>query len=98
MAHKKAGGSSRNGRDTEGRRLGIKKSGGQAVVAGNIILRQRGTRWKPGANVGLGKDHTIFALVDGAVTFQRKSDDRVFVSVEKRADVPPPAPVAEAAE
>jgi large subunit ribosomal protein L27 len=98
MAHKKAGGSSRNGRDTEGRRLGIKKSGGQAVVAGNIILRQRGTRWKPGANVGLGKDHTIFALVDGAVTFQRKSDDRVFVSVEKRADVPPPARVAEAAE
>jgi large subunit ribosomal protein L27 len=97
MAHKKAGGSSRNGRDTEGRRLGIKKSGGQAVVAGNIILRQRGTRWKPGANVGLGKDHTIFALVDGAVTFQRKSDDRVFVSVEPRVDVPP-APVAEAAE
>jgi large subunit ribosomal protein L27 len=98
MAHKKAGGSSRNGRDTEGRRLGIKKSGGQAVVAGNIILRQRGTRWKPGANVGLGKDHTIFALVDGAVTFQRKSDDRVFVSVEKRAVGPPRARVAEAAE
>jgi large subunit ribosomal protein L27 len=99
MAHKKAGGSSRNGRDTEGRRLGIKKSGGQAVVAGNIILRQRGTRWKPGANVGLGKDHTIFALVDGAVTFQRKAEGRVFVSVEPRADVPPaPVPVAEAAE
>ncbi len=106
MAHKKAGGSSRNGRDTEGRRLGIKKSGGQAVVAGNIILRQRGTRWKPGANVGLGKDHTIFALVDGAVTFQRKAEGRVFVSVEPRDDAPPPpptstpgpAPVAEAAE
>jgi large subunit ribosomal protein L27 len=99
MAHKKAGGSSRNGRDTEGRRLGIKKSGGQAVVAGNIILRQRGTRWKPGANVGLGKDHTIFALVDGAVTFHRKAEGRVFVSVEPRGDVPPaPAPVAEAAE
>jgi large subunit ribosomal protein L27 len=94
MAHKKAGGSSRNGRDTEGRRLGIKKSGGQAVVAGNIILRQRGTRWKPGANVGLGKDHTIFALVDGAVTFQRKAEGRVFVSVQPR----PEAPVPEAAE
>jgi large subunit ribosomal protein L27 len=98
MAHKKAGGSSRNGRDTEGRRLGIKKSGGQAVVAGNIILRQRGTRWKPGANVGLGKDHTIFALVDGAVTFHRKAEGRVFVSVQPRADAPPPAPMAEAAE
>ncbi len=81
MAHKKAGGSSRNGRDTEGRRLGIKKSGGQSVVAGNIILRQRGTKWKPGSNVGLGRDHTIFALVDGHVTFQRKADDRVHVSV-----------------
>ncbi len=85
MAHKKAGGSSRNGRDTEGRRLGIKKSGGQEVVAGNIILRQRGTKWKPGANVGLGRDHTIFALIDGRVTFQRKADDRVHVSV-----TPPP--------
>jgi len=81
MAHKKAGGSSRNGRDTEGRRLGIKKSGGQAVIAGNIILRQRGTRWKPGRNVGLGRDHTIFALVEGHVTFERKADDRVHVSV-----------------
>ncbi len=81
MAHKKAGGSSRNGRDTEGRRLGIKKSGGQAVLAGNIILRQRGTRWKPGRNVGLGRDHTIFALVHGNVKFERKADDRVHVSV-----------------
>jgi large subunit ribosomal protein L27 len=81
MAHKKAGGSSRNGRDTEGRRLGIKKSGGQAVIAGNIILRQRGTKWKPGLNVGLGRDHTIFALIEGTVTYQRKSDDRVHVSV-----------------
>ena len=71
MAHKKAGGSSRNGRDTEGRRLGVKKFGGEAVVAGNIIIRQRGTKVKPGANVGLGKDHTIFALVDGHVMFQR---------------------------
>ena len=81
MAHKKAGGSSRNGRDTAGRRLGVKKAGGQSVLAGNIIIRQRGTKWKPGQNVGLGRDHTIFALVDGTVTFQRKSDDRVHVSV-----------------
>ena len=69
MAHKKAGGSSRNGRDTAGRRLGVKKFGGQDVVAGNIIVRQRGTKMKPGTNVGLGRDHTIFALVDGKVTF-----------------------------
>ena len=81
MAHKKAGGSSRNGRDTEGRRLGVKKSGGQAVIAGNIIIRQRGTRWKPGTNVGLGRDHTIFALVDGHVTFKRRAEGRVWVSV-----------------
>jgi large subunit ribosomal protein L27 len=85
MAHKKAGGSSRNGRDTEGRRLGVKKSGGQAVVAGNIIIRQRGTTWKPGTNVGLGRDHTIFALVDGHVTFQRKAEGRVWVSVTPEA-------------
>jgi len=82
MAHKKAGGSSRNGRDTEGRRLGVKKYGGETVVAGNIIIRQRGTRWKPGTNVGLGRDHTIFSLVDGHVKFERKADDRVHVSVE----------------
>jgi large subunit ribosomal protein L27 len=81
MAHKKAGGSSRNGRDTAGRRLGVKKSGGQDVVAGNIIIRQRGTKVKPGQNVGLGRDHTIFALTDGKVLFERKSDDRVHVSV-----------------
>jgi large subunit ribosomal protein L27 len=81
MAHKKAGGSSRNGRDTAGRRLGVKKSGGQEVVAGNIIIRQRGTKVKPGQNVGLGRDHTIFALTDGNVLFERKSDDRVHVSV-----------------
>lgn len=87
MAHKKAGGSSRNGRDTEGRRLGIKKSGGQSVIAGNIILRQRGTKWHPGENVGLGRDHTIFALVDGNVEFARKAKDRVHVSVR-------PLPVA----
>jgi large subunit ribosomal protein L27 len=81
MAHKKAGGSSRNGRDTEGRRLGIKKSGGQAVVAGNILARQRGTKWHPGTNVGLGRDHTIFALIDGTVEFARKSQGRVHISV-----------------
>lgn len=81
MAHKKAGGSSRNGRDTAGRRLGVKKSGGQAVIAGNIIVRQRGTQWHPGDNVGMGKDHTLFALTDGRVAFRRKGD-RGFVSVE----------------
>ena len=81
MAHKKAGGSSRNGRDTEGRRLGVKKYGGESVVAGNIIIRQRGTKVKPGANVGVGKDHTIFALVDGKVAFLRRAEDRVQVSV-----------------
>ena len=83
MAHKKAGGSSRNGRDTEGRRLGVKKFGGESVIAGNIIIRQRGTKVKPGLNVGLGRDHTIFALVDGHVKFQRRSEGRVHVSVEK---------------
>ncbi len=82
MAHKKAGGSSRNGRDTEGRRLGLKKSGGQAVIAGNIIVRQRGTKVKPGTNVGVGKDHTLFALVDGRVKFQTRADNRVHCSVE----------------
>ena len=71
MAHKKAGGSSRNGRDTEGRRLGVKKSGGQSVIAGNILVRQRGTRFRPGANVGIGRDHTLFALTDGVVKFDR---------------------------
>ena len=81
MAHKKAGGSSRNGRDTAGRRLGVKKFGGEAVVAGNIIIRQRGTKVKPGRNVGLGKDHTIFALIVGKVEFQRRADDRVQVNV-----------------
>ena len=81
MAHKKAGGSSRNGRDTEGRRLGIKKFGGEAVQAGNILVRQRGTKWRPGENVGLGRDHTIFALIDGKVEFRRRADDRVHISV-----------------
>ncbi|MCX8999559.1 50S ribosomal protein L27 [Rhizobiaceae bacterium BDR2-2] len=81
MAHKKAGGSSRNGRDSESKRLGVKKFGGEAVIPGNIILRQRGTKWHPGANVGLGKDHTIFALTAGNVSFARKANGRVFVSV-----------------
>ena len=82
MAHKKAGGSSRNGRDTEGRRLGLKKSGGQAVVAGNIIVRQRGTKVKPGTNVGLGKDHTLFALAEGRVRFHDGKLGRKYVSVD----------------
>jgi len=82
MAHKKAGGSSRNGRDSEGRRLGLKKSGGQHVVPGNIILRQRGTEWHPGKNVGIGKDHTIFALIEGQVSFAKKAKGRVYVSVD----------------
>ena len=85
MAHKKAGGSSRNGRDTAGRRLGVKKYGGEKVIPGNIIVRQRGTKWKPGENVGLGKDHTIFALVEGHVKFQTKAGGRTFVSVHPPA-------------
>lgn len=82
MAHKKAGGSSRNGRDSEGRRLGVKKFGGELVIPGNIIIRQRGTKVRPGANVGMGTDHTLFALVEGRVKFVRKAQDRTFVSVE----------------
>jgi large subunit ribosomal protein L27 len=82
MAHKKAGGSSRNGRDSAGRRLGVKKSGGQQVIAGNIIIRQRGTKWHNGENVGIGKDHTLFALTDGVVEFATKHKGRVYVSVK----------------
>lgn len=85
MAHKKAGGSSRNGRDSEGRRLGVKKFGGEQVIPGNIILRQRGTKWHPGTNVGIGKDHTIFATIEGKVAFTRKGGGRVFVSVDPAA-------------
>jgi large subunit ribosomal protein L27 len=81
MAHKKAGGSSRNGRDTEGRRLGIKKFGGEKVVAGNILVRQRGTKWHAGANVGVGTDHTLFALIDGKVEFKTRDKGRSAVSV-----------------
>ena len=82
MAHKKAGGSSRNGRDSIGRRLGVKNYGGESVLSGNIIIRQRGTKYHPGENVGLGKDHTIFATKNGRVSFTRKAKDRVYVSVE----------------
>ena len=81
MAHKKAGGSSRNGRDSNSQRLGLKIFGGESVIAGNIIARQRGTKWHPGRNVGLGKDHTLFALTDGKVEFRSKAKGRVFVSV-----------------
>ena len=81
MAHKKAGGSSRNGRDSAGRRLGVKKYGGEEVIPGNIIIRQRGTKWNPGSNVGMGKDHTIFAKVEGNVEFKTKSGGKVYVSV-----------------
>ena len=81
MAHKKAGGSSRNGRDSAGRRLGLKMFGGQTASAGNIICRQRGTTWHPGANVGIGKDHTLFALTDGRVEFRTKAKGRTYVSV-----------------
>ena len=89
MAHKKAGGSSRNGRDSAGRRLGVKKFGGEAVIPGNIIIRQRGTKWWPGDGVGLGRDHTIFATEEGKVTFHKGPKGRTFVSV---------MPAAEAAE
>jgi len=89
MAHKKAGGSSRNGRDSDGRRLGVKKFGNEHVIAGNIIIRQRGTKWRVGTNVGLGRDHTIFALVPGRVAYKSKDGGRTYVSVE---------PLAEAAE
>jgi large subunit ribosomal protein L27 len=81
MAHKKAGGSSRNGRDTAGRRLGVKKFGGETVLAGNIIIRQRGTKWHPGSGVGMGVDHTLFALVGGTVSFKTRANSRTFVSV-----------------
>lgn len=89
MAHKKAGGSSRNGRDSAGRRLGVKKFGGESVIPGNIIIRQRGTKWHPGDNVGMGKDHTIFAVAEGTVSFRKTRNDRTYVSVL------PMAPAAE---
>ncbi len=88
MAHKKAGGSSRNGRDSAGKRLGVKKFGGEAVMPGNIIVRQRGTKWHPGKNVGLGRDYTIFAMIEGQVSF-KKALGKTYVSVV------PPAAAAE---
>ena len=89
MAHKKAGGSSRNGRDSAGRRLGVKKFGGESVLAGNIIVRQRGTKVNPGQNVGMGKDHTLYSLAKGKVAFREKSGGKMFVNV---------LPIAKAAE
>ncbi|MCO5070128.1 MAG: 50S ribosomal protein L27 [Rhizobiaceae bacterium] len=86
MAHKKAGGSSRNGRDSESKRLGVKKFGSEQVLAGNIIIRQRGTKWHPGVNVGMGKDHTLFALTQGAVAFTKKANGRTYVSVNPIMD------------
>ena len=82
MAHKKGVGSSRNGRESESKRLGVKIFGGQPAIAGNIIVRQRGTQHRPGENVGMGKDHTLFALCDGIVSFRKKKDNKSYVSVE----------------
>jgi large subunit ribosomal protein L27 len=93
MAHKKAGGSSRNGRDSAGRRLGVKKFGGEIVVPGNILVRQRGTKFHPGPNVGQGRDHTLFATVTGAVAFHTTTRGRTFISI-----VPEAAPASEAAD
>jgi large subunit ribosomal protein L27 len=81
MAHKKAGGSSRNGRDSGGQRLGVKLFGGEQCIAGNIIVRQRGTKWHPGHNVGIGRDHTLFAKIDGRISYNTKAKGRTFVSV-----------------
>lgn len=81
MAHKKAGGSSRNGRDSAGRRLGVKKYGGEIVIPGNILVRQRGTKFYPGDNVGMGKDHTLFALTEGCVSFRKTRNGRCFINV-----------------
>ncbi len=86
MAHKKAGGSSRNGRDSAGQRLGVKKFGGEAVIPGNIIVRQRGTQWHPGSGVGMGVDHTIFATVEGTVSFKSRTTQRSTVSVIPHAE------------
>ncbi len=86
MAHKKAGGSSRNGRDSAGKRLGVKKYGGEHVIPGNILIRQRGTKWHPGTGVGLGKDYTIFAKIEGNVEFKTRRNGKVFISVAPMAD------------
>lgn len=85
MAHKKGMGSSRNGRESESKRLGVKIYGGQAAIAGNIIVRQRGTKHHPGKNVGIGRDHTLFALIDGSVKFTRKKDNKSYVSIEPQS-------------
>ncbi len=85
MAHKKAGGSSRNGRDSESKRLGVKKYGGEAVIPGNILVRQRGTKWHPGDNVGMGKDHTLFAVAEGSVAFRKKANGRTYVNVAPKS-------------
>ena len=95
MAHKKAGGSTNNGRDSAGRRLGVKRYGGEVVLAGNIIVRQRGTKYLPGKNVGLGKDHTIFALIDGQVLFTRAKGDRPVVNIILANDAEPASKAAE---
>jgi large subunit ribosomal protein L27 len=87
MAHKKSGGSSRNGRDSAGQRLGVKKFGGEVVLAGNILVRQRGTKFWPGVNVGIGKDHTLFATVTGAVKFVTKRNDRTYVTIVPAAPI-----------
>ncbi len=86
MAHKKGAGSSKNGRDSESKRLGVKIFGGQQAIAGNIIIRQRGTKHHPGENVGMGKDHTLYALTDGVVTFQTKANKKSFVHVRQEAE------------
>jgi large subunit ribosomal protein L27 len=91
MAHKKAGGSSRNGRDSAGQRLGVKRFGEQAVIAGNVLVRQRGTKFHPGANVGIGKDHTLFAKADGKVAFHTTTGGRTFVSVKPAEEAKRPA-------
>ena len=99
MAHKKGAGSSRNGRESHSKRLGVKIYGGQGAIAGNIIIRQRGTKFHPGDGVGIGKDHTIFAMVDGVVTFTRKKNDKVFVNVQPFVDeTVAPAEVAKTAK
>jgi large subunit ribosomal protein L27 len=85
MAHKKAGGSSRNGRDSAGRRLGVKKYGGEAVIPGNILVRQRGTKFHAGVNVGMGKDHTLFSKAEGEVAFQHKAGNRTYITVQPKA-------------
>jgi large subunit ribosomal protein L27 len=95
MAHKKAGGSSRNGRDSPGQRLGVKLFGGEKIAGGNVIVRQRGTKFWPGENVGMGKDHTLFALTDGNVTFKTGFKRRTFVSVVTAAQKPAKATAAE---